>query len=82
LGVYIVQVKESEMKCNKCGTSINIEDKFCGDCGEKIDTYVNISHKPDNQYEKKLNNDTLSPLTKMAIFILFIIALLILAIQK
>ena len=39
------------MKCSKCGHTINNEDTFCGNCGEKI---ANDVVKNDGKVTKKL----------------------------
>ena len=30
------KIPDSESRCNRCGTRIRSEDKFCFECGEKI----------------------------------------------
>ncbi len=45
------------MVCSKCGSEINVGEKFCQNCGEKVD-YVkqeNISYNQVGYYSEKTN---------------------------
>ena len=52
------------MNCIKCGEEINIQDKFCMQCGSKVEVKTkqqNINKKKEIKQKEKLNIEVVIP---------------------